>query len=249
MKALVTGASSGLGRDIARVLAARGCSLILVARSRGKLEALAKTLPGGAQVVCADLSKEKACRHLYEQLREEQIDVLVNNAGFGLCGMFDKTDLDAELRMIDTNIRAVHILTKLFLRDFLARDRGYILNVASSAAFFPGPRMTAYYASKAYVMRLTLGVREELRRRGSRVYLGAFCPGPVDTAFSKTADVRFAVGGMPSMEAARRAVDGMFSRRALIIPGGLMKAAKFAAHFVSEQLAARLCWYMQRRSE
>ena len=247
MKALVTGASSGLGRDIARVLAARGCKLILTARSRDKLEALAKTLPGGAQVVCADLSDEKECRRLYEQLRAEKIDILVNNAGFGLCGMFDKTDLDAELRLIDTNIRAVHILTKLFLRDFIARDSGYILNVASSAAFFPGPQMAAYYASKAYVMRLTLGVREELRRRGSRVYLGAFCPGPVDTAFSRTADVRFAVGGMPSLEAARRAVDGMFARRALIIPGGLMKAAKLAAHFASEPFAARLCWHMQRR--
>ena len=155
MKALVTGASSGLGRDIARVLAARGCKLILTARSRDKLEALAKTLPGGAQVVCADLSDEKECRRLYEQLRAEKIDILVNNAGFGLCGMFDKTDLDAELRLIDTNIRAVHILTKLFLRDFIARDSGYILNVASSAAFFPGPQMAAYYLSLIHISEPT----------------------------------------------------------------------------------------------
>lgn len=248
MKALVTGASSGLGRDIARVLAARGCKLILTARSRDKLEALAKTLPGGAQVVCADLSDEKECRRLYEQLRAEKIDILVNNAGFGLCGMFDKTDLDAELRLIDTNIRAVHILTKLFLRDFIARDSGYILNVASSAAFFPGPQMAAYYASKAYVMRLTLGVREELRRRGSRVYLGAFCPGPVDTAFSRTADVRFAVGGCRAWRPHAAPSTGSSPAARSSSPAA-DESRQAAAHFASEPFAARLCWHMQRRTK
>ena len=247
MKALITGASSGIGRDMARILAQRGCELILTARRRDKLEALAASLPTKATVLCADLADEQSCRELYRKVRDERPDILINNAGFGLCGEFDETDLDDELRLIDTNIRAVHILTKLFLRDFLARDSGYLLNVASSAAFFPGPKMAAYYASKAYVMRLTVAIREELRRKGSRVYIGAFCPGPVETGFSRTAGVRFTVGALSSERAARAAIDGMFARRGLIVPGGLMKAARLAGRLSPESLCARFCWYMQRR--
>ena len=102
-----------------------------------------------------DLRDEKSCRMLYERVRAEEIDILINNAGFGLCGPFDETSLDRELEMIDLNIRAVHILTKLFLRDFIERDYGYILNVSSIAAYAPGPLMATYYASKAYVLRLS----------------------------------------------------------------------------------------------
>ena len=130
-----------------------------------------------------DLRDAKSCRMLYERVKAEEIDILINNAGFGLCGAFDETSLDRELEMIDLNIRAVHVLTKLFLKDFIARDHGFILNVASIAAYAPGPLMATYYASKAYVLRLSQSIYGELRRRGSHVHVAALCPGPVRTEF------------------------------------------------------------------
>lgn len=245
-KALITGASSGLGRDLARVLSGRGYDLILVARRRDRLEALARTLPTKARIICADLSDANRCKALYDETRGEHIDLLVNNAGFGRFGAFFEADLDMDLRMIDTNIRAVHILTKLFLRDFAARDSGYILNVASMAGFMPGPGMACYYATKAYVLRLTQSIGEELRRRKSAVYIGALCPGPVSTEFGATADVRFRMPSLPSVEVAAYAVDQMFRRKRLIIPGRYMKAMKFAARLAPESLLARVCGCVNR---
>ena len=245
-KALITGASSGLGRDLARVLSGRGYDLILVARRRDRLEALARTLPTKAHIICADLSDAGRCKALYDETRGERIDLLINNAGFGQFGAFCETQLDTELRMIDTNIRAVHILTKLFLRDLIARDSGYILNVASMAGFMPGPGMACYYATKAYVLRLTQSISEELRRRKSAVYIGALCPGPVDTEFGATADVHFRMPSLPSVEVASYAVDQMFLRKRLIIPGKPMKIMKFAARLAPESLLARACGFVNR---
>ena len=164
MKALVTGASSGIGRDIARVLAARGCDLVLTARREERLRALASELSMvRVTILPADLSSREGCQALYRAAQGENIDILVNNAGLGLFGPFDETDLEAELGMLDVNIIAVHMLMKLFLPDLEAKGRGYILNVASSAAFLPGPLLSSYYASKAYVLRLSEAVAEELR--------------------------------------------------------------------------------------
>ena len=141
MKALVTGASSGIGRDIARVLAARGCDLVLTARREERLRALASELSMvRVTILPADLSSQEGCQALYRAAQGENIDILVNNAGLGLFGPFDETDLEAELGMLDVNIIAVHMLMKLFLPDLEAKGRGYILNVASSAAFLPGPQ-------------------------------------------------------------------------------------------------------------
>ena len=181
MKALITGASSGIGREIARQLSAMGIDVILVARRMTRLQELKEELEGNVQIICMDLRDALSCRMLYERLREEDIDILVNNAGFGVYGAFDETDLDKELAMIDVNVRAVHILTKLFLRDFIARDYGYILNVASIAGYLPGPLMAGYYASKAYVLRLSEAIYGELRRKKSNVHITALCPGPVQT--------------------------------------------------------------------
>ena len=154
MKALVTGASSGIGRDIARVLAARGCDLVLTARREERLRALASELSMvRVTILPADLSSREGRQALYRAAQGENIDILVNNAGLGLFGPFDETDLEAELGMLDVNIIAMHMLMKLFLPDLEAKGRGYILNVASSAAFLPGPLLSSYYASKAYVLR------------------------------------------------------------------------------------------------
>ena len=139
MKALITGASSGLGRDMARVLASYGIDVIIVARRGERLEQLKEELSELVRVtpICMDLSSVQNCRLLYERVKSEDIDILINNAGFGVAGAFIQGDLERELQLIDTNIKALHTLTKLFLKDFVRRDYGYILNVASAAALRP----------------------------------------------------------------------------------------------------------------
>ena len=155
MKALVTGASSGIGKDMARYLSKLGYEIIAVARDKEALSGLKEELPTKVEIICLDLAKQEACVKLYETVQNKKIDILVNNAGFGDFGEFIITDLNKELKMIDVNIKAVHILTKLFLQDMVKRDSGYILNVASIAGFMPGPLMATYYATKSYIVRLT----------------------------------------------------------------------------------------------
>ena len=249
MRALVTGASSGLGRDFARELSRRGWNLILAARRVPRMEELAKELKTQVRVIGADLSDAGQCEELYRRTCGERVDLLINCAGFGVFGPFDETDLGRELAMIDVDIRALHILTKLFYRDFKRRDSGYLLNVASSAAFQPGPLLAGYYASKAYVLRLTQALAEELRRDRSRVYIGALCPGPVRTEFDEVAGVRFSVRGLSSAYVARYALDRMFRRETVIVPGFLMKAARFAERFLPDAAVVRAAYHMQRRKE
>ena len=247
MKALVTGASSGIGRDIARALAARGCSLILTARREERLHALAEELPVPVRVLPADLTDRAQVQGLYEAVRGEGIDILVNNAGRGVFGPFDETSLEAELDLLDLNIVALHMLMKRFLPDMKARGQGHILNVASSAAFLPGPLLSSYYASKAYVLRLSEAVAEELRRAKSKVTISILCPGPVPTEFDQVADVRFSIPGMDSASVARLAVAGTLRGQLLILPGARMKAVHFFQRFVPDPVLARLCWRVQRR--
>ena len=249
MKALITGASSGIGRELARQLSAMGIDVILVARRLTRLQQLKEELEGQAQVICMDLRDAKSCRMLYERVKAEEIDILINNAGFGLCGAFDETSLDRELEMIDLNIRAVHILTKLFLKDFIARDHGFILNVASIAAYAPGPLMATYYASKAYVLRLSQSIYGELRRRGSHVHVAALCPGPVRTEFNQVAGVEFFTSGMSAQKVAKIAIEGMFSEKREIIPGTLMKWAKALTRVTPTALQLRISHYLQHRKQ
>ncbi len=226
MLALVTGASSGLGREIASELSRRGYDLIVVARREERLVELQSSLHTTVKIITADLSSETACHSLWEKVKNEPIDVVVNNAGFGLCGEFVLTDPERETEMIRLNISALHILTKLFLRKFTENDHGTILNVASSAAFFPGAYMTTYYATKAYVLRLTRGIREELRRRKSKVRICVFCPGPIRTEFDKVANVSTSLSGISALKAAKIAVCGMEKGKAMIVPGIDTKIAR-----------------------
>lgn len=247
MLALVTGASSGIGRDMARELSRRGYDLIITARRRDRLEELAEKLPTRVRVIEMDLSRADNCRRLHELTAGEPVDVLINNAGFGVFGAFEESDLERELEMLDINIRATHMLTKLYLRDFLRRGEGMILNVSSSAAFLPGPLLSGYYASKAYVLRLTEAIHEELRRKGSAVYIGALCPGPVKTEFDRVAGVHFSVKGMDSGRVARYALDQMFRRRMVIIPGAQMKLARQMTRLLPQQMLLRAAWHLQER--
>lgn len=224
MKALVTGASSGIGREIALYLSELGYDLYVVSRDKNRLGRLKKDCRTKLEMIELDLGKEENCHQLYERLKDKGIDLVVNNAGFGDCGNFVETSLKKELDMINLNIKAYHILMKLFLRDFTRRDYGRILNVASMAGFMPGPYMATYYATKAYIVNLSLAVLEELRQQGSRVKVSCFCPGPVKTNFSDVANVHFRIGALTAKRAARCAVDGMFLNKGLVIPNN-MKAS------------------------
>ncbi len=226
MNALITGASSGIGRDIARELSKKGYDLILVARRKENLEALASEISTNSRIIVLDLGQENNCFKLFEEIKDIPLDVFVNNAGFGLFGRFLDIDINKELQMIDLNIRTVHILTKLALENMQARNSGHILNVASSAAFTAGPLMAAYYATKAYVLRLSEAIYQELKVQKSNIAISVLCPGPVKTEFNKTAGVSFKMKGLSSEKVARIAVKKMFKRRLVIIPGFMMKAGK-----------------------
>ena len=247
MRAVITGASAGIGREMARLLAAKGYDLTLIARREERLKELAAELPVRCQVLCADVSSVQQCRLAYEAARGEDVEIVINNAGFGLFGRFAETDLDTELHMIQTNIVAVHVLTKLFLRDFRARGSGYILNVASSAGFMAGPLMATYYATKNYVLRLTQAIREELRREGSGVQVAALCPGPVNTEFNDVADLKFSIGGISAAEAARSGIDGLLAGKGVIVPGAFMRLAVAASHLAPQALVTRIAYHIQSR--
>lgn len=247
MKALITGASSGIGLEMARYLASMHYELILVARNKEKLESIQESLPTKTTIVVADLSNEQKVKELYVLAKREEIDVLINNAGFGDFGYFTETDLNRELEMIDTNVKAVHILTKLVLRDMEKRNTGYILNVASSAAFQPGPLMATYYATKSYVYQLTEALYYEQKKKKTNVHLSVLCPGPVDTNFNNVAGVHFQMKPLSSNYVAKYAIDQMLKKKMLIIPGFTMKCAKFFGRFVSDKAMLRMTYNIQRR--
>lgn len=249
MKALVTGAGSGIGRDIAIYLAEKGYDLILVGRDKPRLEQLQNSLKVNSQIIIADLSIESKAKEVYVMTKNEDIDILVNNAGFGAFGKFYETDLNNEIDMINTNLVAVHLLTKLFLRDMVKRNSGYILNVASSAAFGPGPLMATYYATKAYVNNLTEAINEELRRENSNVFVCSLCPGPVDTNFNNVAGVHFGVKAMTSEEVARYAIDSMFKKKVVITPGFKMKMALFGRRFISRKAIRKITYNIQKSKQ
>ena len=247
MKALITGATSGIGRDMAVILEKQGIDLIIASRDTKKMERIAKRLPVNVKIVTVDLSKEEDCYYLYEETKNENIDILINNAGFGAFGPSWEVPLETELNMIDLNIRAVHILTKLFLADFREKDSGYILNVASSAGFLAGPLMSTYYATKSYVLRFTEAIHEELRREGSHVKISALCPGHVETGFDKRANVKHSIGGVSARNVAKSGIDGMFRGDVVILPGILMKLTYIGEKFLTEPLMLKAAYYAQSK--
>lgn len=248
MKALITGASSGLGADMAKILYKKGAELILVARRTDRLEKLKSELGDGVKIIPFDISGDKNAAALYEKVKNENIDILINNAGFGLFGEFETSDTAREMEMIDLNIKTLHVLTKLFLKDFKSKNKGIILNVASSAGLMPaGPLMATYYATKSYVTSLTLAIAEELRREKSKVKISALCPGPFDTEFNRVAGVSFAIKGLKSKDVARYGIKNMFKGKNIIIPGALMKLANFAKRFVPTKLTVISAYNIQKR--
>lgn len=248
MKALITGASSGIGLDMAKYLATKNCELILVSRSKEKLEEIQEKLPTKTTIIVADLSNEQRVKDLYLIAKKENVDILINNAGLGDFGYLTDTDLNKDLELINTNIKAVHILTKYLVRDMEKRDTDtYILNVASSAAFQPGPLMSTYYATKSYVYQLTEALYYEEKKKNTNVHVSVLCPGPVETNFNNVAGVHFSIKPMRSEDVARYAIDNMFKNKMLIIPGFKMKCAKFFSRFVSDKFLLKVTYKVQKK--
>jgi short-subunit dehydrogenase len=247
--ALITGGSGGIGFEIAKVLAREGFDLVLVARKRDTLEAAAGQIEGkfGArvQVFAADLGRPDAPQAIFDFLHNENvpIEVLVNNAGFGTGGEFAVTNLERELEMIQVNISALTHLTKLFLPGMIKRKSGRVLNVASTAAFQPGPLMAVYYASKAYVLSFSQALAEELRHSG--VTVTALCPGPTATDFAATAgvgDSRLfnAFGIAHADDVAEFGVAAMLHGRRVAIPGIKNKIVAQSSRFAPRAVVTKL---------
>lgn len=246
--AVITGASSGIGTEFAKRLAKEGYPLVLVARRRERLEKLAESLQTECIVIPADLSDMAECERLAQKLASKEIEIFINNAGFGYCGETLSIENQTELDMIDINVKAVHLLTKLVLRDMVRKNKGYILNVASSAGLLPaGPYMTTYYASKAYVTSFTRGVAEELCRRHSDVYIGCLCPGPVDTEFNKVANVEFALKGISARDCVDYAAEQMFKKKITIVPTFKMKAAVVLGRLIPTKWNISIAAKQQRK--
>jgi len=248
MRALITGASSGIGRDMAKYLSRLGYDLCLVARDEEKLLELKEELETDAQIIIMDVSKVENCKKIWEQAKD--IDILINNAGFGTFGDFINGDLEKEINMIETNIIAVHTLTKLYLQEMQKANRkGYILNVASIAGFMPGPLMSTYYATKSYVVKLTEAIRIELEKKRSPITISVLCPGPVNTNFNRVANVKFSLKGLSSSYVAKYAIDNMLKKKLIIIPGFKIKLVKQLTRFSSDKFAGKIAYLMQKRKE
>lgn len=248
MKVLITGASSGIGRSMAYIFAQKNYDLILVARTKEKLENIKKEITNvKVEIAVCDLNDIETCKNLHKSYKD--VDILVNNAGFGLVGSFEKTDLDKELQMIDTNIRAVHILTKLYLNDFIKKDKGKILNVASIAGFLPGPLMATYYATKNYIVTLSESIREELRRKKSNVQISILCPGPVNTNFDKVANVDFSLESLSSDYVAKYAIKGLEKGKFYIVPGTNVKLLRVAGKLIPTSILSRFVYLSQKRKK
>ena len=243
--ALITGASSGIGYEISRILASNGHDLVLVARRENNLRQLANYLEReyGVKVhyIADDLSDPAAAKRIYDEVKAENIpvDILVNNAGAGTLGAFTALDYDRDIQALQTNVVALTQLTKLFSRDMVKRGLGKILNIGSVASFVPGPFMSVYNASKAYVLSFSLALRSELK--GTGVSVTAFCPGPTSSEFHQVAGtmdlpVLRRINMMGSAQVARLAVKAMHKRKAVEVPGLLNKLAAFGPRFLPRLL-------------
>lgn len=251
MKALVTGAASGIGKEMAIYLSELKCDLVLVDCNKEGLEELASSLKTKCKLVVIDLCDEKRAKDLFMITKNQDIDILINNAGFGIFGDYNDVDLLNELKMINLNIKAVHILTRMYLKDMVKKNKGYILNVASSAGLLKGgPLMSGYYATKSYVTSFTLAISEELRRNKSNVRVGVLCPGPVSTNFNKVAGVKFNISSLNARYVARYAIDAFFrDKKVLIVPGFKVKMGIFFSRFVSVKRLLKITYNIQRKKK
>ena len=240
---LITGASAGLGVEFARQCVARGEEVVLVARRKDRLNQLAAEV-GNAQVIAADLSEPDASAKLLAEVGKRGLWVrtLINNAGFGLRGRFDALPLDRQLEMIDLNIRALTNLSFAVIPGMVERGGGSILNVASTAAFQPGPNMAVYFATKAFVLSFTEALHEEWKDRGIKV--SALCPGPTRTEFGEVAGIKtlgsFDRLAMDAPPVVRAGLAGLDANRAVVIPGATNKVGAISTRFAPRSVVRKI---------
>lgn len=245
MKALVTGASSGIGYNIARYLSDIGYELIVVARRKDCLENLKRECSTKVEIIVLDLSIEDNVYKLYSLVKNKKIDMLVNNAGVGSFGKFDCTSISSDIFMINLNITTLHILTKLFLKDMKKRNSGYILNVGSLAGFCPGPLMSTYYATKSYVVRLTQAISYELKKEKSKVVISVLCPGPVNTHFNDTLGISFGKFTLSSNYVAKYAIMKCLKGRVVIVPGIINKIVRLCNKIIPDIIIMKIDYIIQ----
>jgi uncharacterized protein len=247
--ALITGASHGIGLELSRLFAEKGYRLILVARNGPRLSEiqreLQKSFSTSVDFIVKDLSDPDAPKDVFDELRARNIDVhaLVNNAGYGWKGQFSEGDLNTQLDMIDVNVRAVTYLTHLALPFMVAKKAGYILNVASTAAFQPGPLMSVYYATKAYVLSFSEAIADEVK--GSGITVTALCPGPTSTEFASRANMTTSrlfqgSGIMDAKTVAKLGFEGMMKGQTIVIPGVRNKVLATSTRFAPRRIITRI---------
>lgn len=249
--ALITGASSGIGKELAGCFAQAGYRVVMVSANAQKLERAAEAVRAETRAemltIPMDLSQPYAAEELYRDIKQQglQVDVLVNNAGIGQCGVFLNEEPEREREMIALNITSLTELTRLFARDMAQAGQGRILNVASTGAYQPGPYIAVYYATKAYVLSLTQALRRELE--GSGVTVSALCPGATATEFSRRAGKSDIKGAMSAQKVAQAAFKGLMRGQAVIIPGGWNKAAVVMSKVLPSCVSAAIVERIQKK--
>lgn len=253
-KALITGASSGFGADFADILAKKGADLIITARREEKLNALKTEIEEKygvkVRVIAMDLTGFDAAEKLYAEVRNENIDILINNAGYGMYNWFEKQDTTELNRMVQLNVVAAVTLANLFAKDFSAKNSGWILNTASFAAFNPTPFYAVYGATKAFLMNFSVALRTELKKSGKNVAVTAFCPGFTDTEFVQTARqkrskfLEMTIG--KSYPAAEEAINGLIENKPVVMPRLMNRFGAFVLRFLPRSLAAEAAFFSIR---
>ncbi len=245
-KVLITGASSGFGTDFAHILAEKGMDLVVTARRVDKLNALKAEIEGKygvkVRVIAMDLTGFESAEKLYAEVRDENIDMLINNAGYGMYGWFDRQDAAELNKMVQLNVVSAFALANLFARDFSAKNSGWILNTASFAAFNPTPFYAVYGATKAFLMNFSVALRTELKKNGKNVFVTAFCPGFTATEFVKTAGQKRSwflektIG--KSYPAAEEAICGLLKNKPVVMPRFMNRLGAFCLRFMPRSMAA-----------
>lgn len=252
--ALITGASSGIGLELARLFAADGADLVLVARSEAKLNQLADELRSthntNVMVVARDLTQPEVPQQIFVLLQQDgvQVDTVVNNAGFGMRGRAAELDLQDQMDMIQVNVTALAELTRLFLPAMIKNGRGGILNVASTAAFQPGPNMAVYYATKAFVLSFSEALFEEVQSTG--VHVSCLAPGATETGFAAVADMEstllFKAGTMTSRDVALAGYNGLRKNKPIVVPGLKNKFTAFSVRVTPRGIVRKLVGSLQK---
>ncbi len=245
MKCLVTGASSGIGKDMCKILSEMGHQVIMVSSNSKKLEEACKDVKGFSTLT-ANLSTSEGVSKVIDLIKKEKPEIVVNDAGFGAFGYYDEVSLDKEMEMVNVNVIALHKITKACL-EYMG-ENNYILNVASIAGLMPGgPLLSTYYATKSYVRSYTLGIYEELKKKNSKVNISVLCPGPVDTNFNKVAGGIFSINSLTSDYVSKYAIDKMFKKKLIIIPGFSVKMGYFFHRFVPTKTLLSMMFKIQHK--